>query len=87
MLKEHPTERVQVTEPTIIPDVFITGMLPIETGDGWYRMTFYVEKQEPPGSGICEQQIVARLVMTKEFFLETVRTARATMPILKTLDS
>jgi len=73
----HPVA-VPLSEPVIVPDVYVTGLHDVEhLGEGDYRFIFYVKQKGP--DGISEERLlVARMVMsTTGIFLACKRALKA----------
>jgi hypothetical protein len=66
------------TEPVIIQDVFVSGVLPEDLGDGTLRFTGFVPHKSFDFDG-TEYVIVNRVIMPKKGILESIK---ATMNLL-----
>lgn len=64
-MNEEMTEPI-IFEPIIIPDLLVTGMLPVEIDGELVRLTLFVDRR--CANGVMERIIVGRLVMTQAAF-------------------
>ena len=64
-MNEEMTEPI-IFEPMIIPDLLVTGMMPVEIDGELVRLTLYVDRR--CANGATERIIVGRLVMTQAAF-------------------
>lgn len=64
-MNEEMTEPI-IFEPIIIPDLLVTGMLPVDVDGELVRLTLFVDRR--CANGATERIIVGRLVMTQAAF-------------------
>ena len=69
--RQTKLDEIPLTDPSLVPDVFVTGWEPPEFIDGAVRLTGYALRQLGFASGV-EKVVVARIVMTHAAYLNSL---------------
>jgi hypothetical protein len=69
---------INLTEPIVIPDIFASGVIPEDLGDGTMRFTGYVQHRSLSYDGV-DYVMVSRIIMPKQSIMSSIK---ATMNML-----
>lgn len=69
-----------LTEPAIVPDIFISGVLPEDLGDGTMRFTGFTRQRSINFDGV-EYVVVNRVIMPVPAIMSSIKATMKAMGI------